>query len=51
MADYSNFGKLIGKNETPEEKEKRKKIEEESRKSMNKKGFFSKLKDKLRGDS
>lgn len=50
MADYSNFGKLIGKNETEEEKKRRKEIEEKHKKSGNKLGFFEKLKKKLQSD-
>jgi len=48
MSKYGLFDK-IGENETEEEKKKRKEVEEKGRASLNKKGYFSKLKDKLTG--
>jgi len=51
MADFSNFGKLIGKNETEEEKKKRLEVEKGAKESSNKKGYFKKLFDKVKSNS
>ena len=49
MSKYGLFDK-VGDSQTEEEIERRKKLEKEAKNSSNKKSYFQKLKDKLKGE-